>query len=205
MYIFKNKFNPKQRLTPRQFYFPYFFDEYYFRELLSPFQLTTEVRFNEKTEMPQELYLKKDEETKVVIKFGQQLMIVEGSLIVWSTNRDIMWMEKIDLSFELTSKKNQFEIPPLEIGINTIPNPLGLKNFITFIRSRKIKYPLDFYEIFGILIINEDTVELIPFDEFNKKGGDYGYVWPAVAQLDAQGYLHGEGMRMDDFKVKVRE
>lgn len=59
MNLIKRIFGKENALSAEQFYFPYFFDEHNFRKLISPFNLTTEVKFNEKTKMADELFLNK--------------------------------------------------------------------------------------------------------------------------------------------------
>lgn len=205
MNLIKKIFGQENGLTSRQFYFPYFFNERDFRKLISPFNLTTEVKFNEKTKMASEINLKNNNETKLTIEFGQSLMVENGNLTIWSTNKDRLTIKQIELDFESDFKIIEIEIPKLELGVNQLENNLNLTNFTTYIRSEKIKYDLDYYETFAIILITDNLVELIPFDWFNEKGGDYGYVWPALAQIDTNGNLIGSGMRMENFKTELRK
>ena len=205
MNLIKKIFGTENGLTSKQFYFPYFFNEYDFRKLISPFNLTTEVKFNEKTKMASELDLINDNESKLTIEFGQSLMIENGNLTIWSTDKDTLKIKKFDLEFKSEPEMIEIEIPKLELGTNQIVNNLSLTNFITYIRSNKIKYDLDYYESFAVVVITDNVVEMIPFDWFNEKGGDYGYVWPALAQIDTNGNLIGSGMRMENFKTELRK
>jgi len=205
MNLIKKIFGQENGLTSRQFYFPYFFNERDFRKLISPFNLTTVVKFNEKTKMASELDLINNDETKLKVEFGQSLMVENGNLTIWSTNKDTLTIKKIDLEFDSDSKTIEIEIPKLEIGINQLENNLNLRNFTTYVRSEKIEYDLDYYETFAIIVITDNVVEMIPFDWFNEKGGDYGYVWPALAQINTNGNLIGSGMRMGDFKTEIRK
>lgn len=205
MDLVKKILNQENEMTPRQFYFPYFFDERHFRKLISQFNLTTEVKFNERTKMASELELICEKETMLTIEFGQSLMIRGEHLIIWSTDKDTLSIKKIDLEFNGEPQIIEIEIPKLQLGINQIENSLSLINFITYVRSEKIKYDLDYYETFVIVVITDNVVEIIPFDWFNEKGGDYGYVWPALAQIDTNGNLIGSGMRMENFKVELRK
>ncbi len=205
MNLIKKIFGQENGLTSKQFYFPYFFNEHDFRKLISPFNLTTEVKFNEKTKMASELVLINNNETKLTIKFGQRLMIENENLTIWSTDKDTLTIKTFDLEFNSESKIIEIEIPILELGVNQIENNLSLTNFITYIRSEKVKYDLDYYETYAIIVITDNVVEMIPFDWFNEKGGDYGYVWPALAQIDTNGNLIGSGMRMENFKTELRK
>ena len=55
-------------------------------------------------------------------------------------------------------------------------------------------------------MIDQININIIPFDWFNTTGGDYGYVWPAVAQINLKNFeLTGKGMRMADFKVQLSD
>ena len=205
MNLLQKIFGQENELTARQFHFPYFFDEKHFCNLISPFNLTTEVKFHEKNKIASELDLIHNKETKLTIKFGQQLMIEDGKLTLWANDKNILIIEKIDLEFKTESKIIEIEIPKLELGFNQITNNLNLTNFITYARSEKIRYKLDLYETFGIIVITDNVVEFIPFDWFNEKGGDYGYVWPALAQLESNQNLIGSGMRMENFKIELRK
>jgi len=205
MNLIKKIFGREYGLTSRQFYFPYFFNESEFRKLISPFNLTTEVKFNEKTKMASELDITNNNETKLTIEFGQSLMVENGNLMIWSTDKDTLTIKKIDLEFDSDSKIIKIEIPKLKLGTNQLENSLNLTSFITYIRSEKIKYDLDYFETFATVVITDNEVEMIPFDWFNEKGGDYGYVWPALAQIDANGNLIGSGMRMENFKTELRK
>jgi len=205
MNLIKKIFGQENKLTARQFYFPYFFDERYFRKLISPFNLATEAKFNKKTNMISELDLISKKKTKLTIQFGQRLMIEDENLTIWSTDKDTLTIKKIDLEFNCEPKIIEIEIPKLELGINQVENNLSLTNFITYIHSEKIKYDLDFYETFAIVVITDNVIEMIPFDWFNEKRGDYGYVWPALAQIDTNRNLIGSGMRMGNFKTELRK
>lgn len=205
MNLIKRIFGKEDELTSRQFYFPYFFDKRVFSKLISPFGLMAEVRCNEKTKIASELNLISQKEIKLTIGFGQSLMVQDGDLMIWSANKGSLIINKFNLEFNSEPKTIEIEIQKLEIGVNQFENDLGLTNFVTYIRSDKIKYNLDFHESYGIIIITGNTVELIPFDWFNEKGGDYGYVWPAVAQLDSNENLIGDGMRMGCFKIGIRK
>ena len=205
MNLIKKIFGTENGLTSKQFYFPHFFNEYDFRKLISPFNLTTAVTFNEKTKIASELDLINDKESKLTIEIGHSLMIENENLTIWSTNKDTLKIKKFDLEFKSEPEIIEIEIPKLELGINQIVNNLSLTNFVTYIHSNKIKYDLDYYESFAVVVITDNVVEMIPFDWFNEKGGDYGYVWPALAQIDTKGNLIGSGMRMDNFKTELRK
>ena len=198
---------PIANWTARQYYFPYFFNQYKFNKELARFKLSSEVIFNSKTEMPSELIIT-GAGKKVEFKFGSRLMIDGSHLIIWRTEEDLLTVSKISLSKLDFVNDNVLDIhlKELKLGKNEIINDLSLQNFVTFERMDGLKYELDFYESFVIVIINGNEVELVPFDWFNKTGGDYGYVWPAIAQLDiARNELKGSGMRMGDFRIKLNE
>ena len=90
------------------------------------------------------------------------------------------------------------------LGHNKIDTGLDLIDFVTYIRKQDLKYDQDYYEKFVIVFINKDHINILPFDWFNKSGGDYGYVWPATAQFDKErNKLYGQGMRMGDFTVDI--
>lgn len=198
-------FGHKAKLTPRQFYFPYFLYEEELRSILKPFGLSFEIAFNEKTQMASLMYIMKDSNLKLTVFPWQQFMIdSNGALLLWYKKENKLIISKFVLENTFDIQNFEIDISILKVGSNRIENSLKLDNFVTYLRSTKIKYEEGFYDSFGIIIVNEDMVELIPFDWFNEKGGDYGYVWPALARLDIDNnLLVGEGMRMDKFNVPI--
>jgi hypothetical protein len=206
MNLLKRIFGQKAELTPRQFYFPYFLYEEQFRLLIRPFGLTAEIEVNKTTGMASVLHLKRDGIKKITVQVWQQLMIDNnGALVIWYKESSKLKVSKYLLNGNFDFKEFEFDISTLQIGVNRIENNLSLDNFITFVRSDLIKYENPFCDSFGMMIVTKENVELIPFDWFNKKGGDYGYVWPALAQMDlSNNLLIGEGMRMENFKLELR-
>ena len=92
------------------------------------------------------------------------------------------------------------------MGYHKLDTKLDLIDFITYIRKEDLKYDQDYYERFVIVVINRDDISIIPFDWFNKSGGDYGYVWPAVARFDKdKSKLYGQGMLMADFTLDIEK
>src|SRR5205085_5183894 len=120
---------------------------------------------------------------------------------------EILDVSQINLQqlHEPTSPENiKVDISQLQLGQNHLNNTLGLKDFATFIRKEDLKYDQEHFERFVIVTINQSCISLIPFDKFNKTGGDYGYVWPAIARVDKNTKkLYGQGMRMADFEVDI--
>ena len=82
----------------------------------------------------------------------------------------------------------KIDISKMSLGTNIYQTYLGLNNFATFVRKNDLKYDLPYYESYVIVIIENEKVKLIPYDKFNKLGGDYGYVWPAIAKIDTQNH-----------------
>ena len=202
-------------MTSQQYYFPYFFDQFQVNDALKIFGVKTKVFFNKKTKMADRLILiprKKfrffaREKTFLELLPGTSLMIINNDLIFWSTDEDAIEIQKVDLTslqaFAET-KKISINISELKLGNNDFNNDLGLDNFVSFIRKSDLKYDLDYFENFVIIIISGSIIELLPFDSFNKTKGDYGNVWPAVARIDtAHNKLIGRGMRMTDFEIDL--
>jgi hypothetical protein len=203
MSIFDYFFWKRSKFTPKQFYFPYFFNEHKFCELIAPFNLTTEVEFDKKTKMASLLHLKSNSKIKLSVSFSERLMIENNILTVWYTENENLNITCHSLNIKSISKNFVLNIDQLEIGSNKIDNDLNLSNFVTFVNSKKIKYNLKNHDIFGIVIINQNIIELIPFDWFNQNETDHGYIWPAIAQLEpTKNKLVGTGMRMGNFEVK---
>jgi hypothetical protein len=202
-------------MTPTQFYFPYFFNLDKFNKTLSSFGLSSYVTNNEKTKMPQELIITekkslsffKSKTTLFTIPFGATLMVQNDKLNYWSTDYDTLDITQIQLSNlsgkpMLTNKK--IDLLNFSLGHNKIDTGLDLNNFVTYVRKNDLKYDQEYYEKFALVFINKDEINILPFDWFNKTGGDYGYVWPATAQFDKErNKLYGHGMRMGDFTIDI--
>lgn len=204
-------------MTPLQFYFPYFFDLNIFNKALSPFGLSSYVTYNEKTKMPEEfivtekkaLNFLKSKTKLLTIPFGSTLMVQNKKLNCWSTNYNILDITQIQLSNfvntpVVTNKK--IDLLNFSLGHNKIDLGLDLNDFVTYIRKEDLKYDQDYFEKYVLVFIDKDNINILPFDWFNKTGGDYGYVWPATAQFDKERKkLYGQGMRMDKFTIELDE
>ncbi len=192
-------------ITPRQFYFPYFFKEMDFRRLISPFDLTTDVQLDPKMKRVSHMHLLKGDEIKVIINFRQQLMIENENLIIWSEEVDRLIINKVDLKFENSEAHLEIPFSSLDFGVNKVPNDLGFGSLITYVRFDKIRYRRPYYGTFAIVVISGDSIEVIPFDWLNERNLDFHYAWPAIAQVNEEGLLIGKGMRTGDFKVPFRK
>jgi hypothetical protein len=194
-------------MTPFQHFFPYFFDLDKFNKELKPLQLYSYVTSESKTKMPESLVLSKHGSKDVLlsISFGTTLMVQGDKLLFWQSDYDLLDISVIQL-INISQQPNQLnrkiDLLKFKLGHNQIDHYLNLCDFVTFVRKEDLKYEQDYYEKFVIVIINNDDINIIPFDWFNKTGGDYGYVWPATARLD-KGKLYGQGMRMNDFTVEL--
>ncbi|MFN0081544.1 MAG: hypothetical protein ACKVOM_03425 [Ferruginibacter sp.] len=202
-------------MTPTQFYFPYFFNLDKFNKTLSSFGLSSYVTNNEKTKMPQDLIITekkalsffKSKTTLLTIPFGATLMVQNDKLNYWSTGYDTLDITQIQLAkladtpIILTRK---IDLLKFSLGHNKFDTDLDLNSFVTYIRKENLKYDQEYYEKFVLVFINKDDINILPFDWFNKTGGDYGYVWPATAQFDKErNKLYGHGMRMGDFIIDI--
>ena len=134
-------------------------------------------------------------------------MVHNDNLSYWSTDYDTLDINQIQLNnlSDTIQKKNQkINLLQFSLGRNKFVTDLDLTDFVTYIRKEDLKYDQDYYEKFVLVFINKSEINIIPFDWFNKSGGDYGYVWPATAQVDKEkGKLYGHGMRMEDFKIDI--
>jgi len=204
-----------RQMTPIQFYFPYFFTLDKFNKTLSPFGLSSYVTTNEKTKMPEDLIITekkalsflKSKITLLTIPFGATLMVQNDKLNYWSTDYDTLDITQIQLSSLLDTPiriNKKIDLLNFSLGHNKIDTGLDLNDFVTYVRKEGLKYDQDYYEKFVLVFINKDEINILPFDWFNKTGGDYGYVWPATAQFDKErNKLYGHGMRMGDFTVDI--
>ncbi len=196
-------------MTPTQHYFPYFFNHDTFNKELQAFRLSSYVTYNSKTQMPDNLLLTKEgsKEMLLTIPFGATLMIQDSKLFYWITYAnliDIVQAEltNVDEEFELLNTK--IDLSQLQLGKNAIRTYLDASFLVTYTRKEGLTYNQEYYENFVIVIIEKEQINLIPFDWFNKTGGDYGYVWPATARLDiSKCKLHGQGIRMSEFTVQL--
>jgi len=202
-------------MSSKQYYFPYFFDESELNQSLEKFGLTAKIVIDKRSEMGENIIIteKKNfnlfrkEKELLQIPPWTTLMIVDEELIYWNTdenNVDIVKINLTKLKTNVVSQNSKIDISNMDLGNNIFQTSLGLNNFVTFVRKSDLKYNQEYFENFVIMIINEARINLIPFDNFNKKGGDYGYVWPATARIDIENKkLYGKGMRMDDFEIKL--
>lgn len=209
--ILKNKL----RMTPKQYCFPYFFEQKLFNWQLEPFGLTSYIEYDKKLNMPLNLVITNKRlfgfvgkrRKLITIPCWNTLMISEDTLLYWKTHEDNIKITQVKLnSVEELDKTVSCEINlrELDAGIHKIETNIQVSNLVSFVRKSNIRYELDYYEKFAIVIINDSSINIIPFDWFNKKGGDYGYVWPATAKL-SEGVLYGQGMRMNDFTLDLKE
>ena len=167
--------------------------------------------------MPKELVLTKKsvfnflkpKSPLLTIPFGATLMIQNDNLFYWLTKYDKIDITRIGLKNLLDcviSESLSIDLLQYSIGHNKFDNRLDLIDFVTYVRKDDLKYDQDYYEKFILVFINKDDINLIPFDWFNKSGGDYGYVWPAIAKFDKENFkLYGQGMRMSDFEIEIEK
>ena len=206
-----------REMTSEQYYFPYFFNQIEFNNSLKKYGLNTFVIFNKKTEIAEELIITKREKFNLFgkekhilkISFGTTLMFVDNELIYWNIDEEIIDIVKINLTKlnqNIESMNSKIDISKMNLGENIYQTYLGLNNFVTFVRKNDLKYDLDYYENYVVVIINNENIKLIPFEKFNKTGGDYGYVWPAIARIDIHNKkLYGKGMRMTNFEFELKQ
>lgn len=194
--------------TPVQYCFPYFFDERQFKRQIEKLDLSYALTINENTDLYNPLSIFNNSGFSLQIDYFNCVMFDSlGSMLIWNNEEDRIRISKVNL-INGVLKKVDFDISLLDFkqGKNQLDVDYGLSNFITYVRKKDIKYNLQYFEKFAIVIINQNNINIIPFDWFNKTGGDYGYVWPAIAQLDLNSFeLNGKGMRMGDFKVQLHD
>jgi hypothetical protein len=194
-------------MTPTQYYFPYFFYLDNFSKEVKPFGLVASVTYNRKTELPDMLMLtrKGSQDVLCSIPFGATLMVQDEKLFFWKTDYDLLDIIQVRLDdrANTTNHLNQrIDLLKFKTGHNEFATDLDLREVVAFVRKEDLTYQQDYYEKFVIVILNNNDINIIPFDWFNKTGGDYGYVWPATARLE-KGKLYGQGMRMDNFTVEL--
>ncbi len=135
------------------------------------------------------------------------MMMLNNDLLYWHTEYDKIKLFKVSLN-QLSGKslilQEVIDISELNFGHNNVNIGLNISSFATFLRKENIKYHLDYYEKFVIVVIEGNNLQIIPFDWFNNTSGDYGYVWPATARLDeTKSKLYCQGMRMSDFVIDL--
>lgn len=194
-------------MTPTQYYFPYFFSLDTFGKELAPFGLHSSVSYDEKTQISKSLLVGEQNSpyTLLTIPFGATLMIERSKLFYWTTDTNQIDITQVDL-VELADKpellNTKIDLLELKLGRNAARTFLEVELLVTYARKEGLTYQQDYYENFVIVLIEKEQINLIPFDWFNKTGGDYGYVWPATARLES-GKLYGQGMRMGNFTVEL--
>jgi hypothetical protein len=194
-------------MTPTQYYFPYFFQLDTFNKELATFDLSSFVAYDEKAQMPESLLLKKQtsKDPLLTIPFGATIMLERNKLFYWTTDTnliDIVQVDVFSLDEEPELLNTKIDLSQLQLGKNHVKGYLDVDPLVTYARKEGLTYNQDYYENFVIVIIENGQIDLIPFDWFNKTGGDYGYVWPALARVD-KGKLYGQGMRMANFTVNL--
>ena len=182
-----------------------------------PFGLSSCLTIDDKTKMPESLIVTeketfgffKSKAALLTIPFGSTLMVQNDKLNYWSTDYDTLDITQVHLHNLVNAPipiatNEKIDLLQFCLGHNKIDTRLDLIDFVTYTRKEEIKYDQDYYEKFVIIFINKPDINIVPFDWFNKSGGDYGYVWPATAQFDQQKHkLFGNGMRMGDFTVDI--
>jgi hypothetical protein len=194
-------------MTPTQSYFPYFFQLDTFNKELASFDLSSFVTYDEKAQMPESLLLKKQTSKNplLTIPFGATIMLERNKLFYWKTDTnliDIVQVDLLNLNEEPELLNTKIDLSLLQFGKNHVRTYLDVDLLVTYARKESLTYNQDYYENFVIVIVEREQINLIPFDWFNKTGGDYGYVWPALARVD-NGKLYGQGMRMDKFTLEL--
>lgn len=194
-------------MTPTQYYFPYFFYLDNFSKEVKPFGLAASVTYNSKTEIADMLMLTWEGSQEVLcsIPFGATLMVQDDKLFFWKTDHDLLDITQVHLDDGANTSKHlsqRIDLLKFKTGHNEFATDLDIRDLVTFVRKENLTYQQDYYEKFVIVIVNNNNINIIPFDWFNMKGGDYGYVWPATARLDKR-KLYGQGMRMDNFTVEL--
>ena len=201
-------------MTPQQFYFPYFFNLDEFKQIIHPFGLAADVQFDEKGIARGLAIIKRkflqyfsSKEIMLVLPFGATLMVREDKLWYWDTDYNTMDLYQVSLSYLTTGAEILHEHIALSLSSFRHESASGLEisELVTFVRLKELRYDLDYYDQFAIIMIDGNTSRIIPFDSFNRNGGDYGYVWPALARFDLAAFkIYGSGMRMSDFIIDLR-
>ena len=203
-------------MTPRQYYFPYFFDLTSFNKELAKIGLMSYVITNDKIKMPGELVIvkrhflnfKKTKKSLLTIPSSVTLTVQNNKLFYWTTNHnllDIVQADFADLEKGPEILNTKIDLIKLNVGKNALNSFLDISILPAFARIDTILYDQHYYENFAIILVKPENITVIPFDWFNKTSGDYGYVWPATAIVDEKNSkLYGQGMRMNDFTVDIR-
>jgi hypothetical protein len=194
-------------MTPTQYFFPYFFTLQAFNKELSSFNLASSVTYDKKSQMPESLLLTEQRSTDVLltVPFGATLMFESDKLFYWKTDTNLIDIVQVELSTLIEDpevRNTKIDLSKFELGSSNIRTYLDVNQLVTYTRKDSLTYNQDYYENYVIVIIERERINLIPFDWFNKTGGDYGYVWPATARLD-EVRLYGQGMRMANFTVEL--
>ena len=176
-------------MTSQQYYFPYFFDLTIFNDSLMTFGLFAKQTINSKTQLPDRLDIFQIETNNSVltIPFGVTLTISNDAIIYWTMEYDTIDLTKFNLNLPgdiQGTKTERLDLRQFSLGQNKFKSSLDINELVLFARKTELKYNQDYYEKFVIVVIDLDKIEITPFDWFNKTGGDFGYVWPAVARYD---------------------
>ena len=184
----------------------FFFDENRFKQQIGKFGLSYRLTIDEKNKIFNPLLVFNHSDFSLQIDYFTYLMFdLYGNLIIWNTEEDLINISKINFTDGMVNKIDfTIKLKNFPIGKSQLDTDYTLSNFVSYVRKSDIKYELDYYEKFSIVIIDGVNIDIIPFDWFNKIGGDYGYIWPATAQLDLKSFeLTGKGIWMSDFKIQL--
>ncbi len=204
-------------MTPIQYHFPYFIEPGNLNADLAPLQWIARIEIPQSKNESEILVLEpigiKDETGKpgppLRFDFGTFLMVQGHTLFAWSRYEDGLLIRQYDLREEnpgSSMAEDFIDIMTTDTGKHQRPTRMAYHHFVTFIRKPNLIVKEDYHEQYVIVLLHEDVVNIIPFDNFNETGGDPLYMWPALATLDPDtGKLYGHGMRMGSFTVQLWE
>lgn len=202
-------------MTPFQYHFPHFLDIEKLNQSLASFGLSVHLftdRYQNTTEHLIIENVKHDSNSnpnhRLVFSYGTFLMIHNSSLFTWQKFSEGLEICQYNLAQHdiKTSMQSEFvNVLDLTPGRHPHPTPLQYDHFITFIRKENLITPDASFEKYVIVVLHEQNMTIIPFDDFNETGGDPMYKWPALASLDlTTGKIHGIGMRMGTFTIQMQ-
>src|SRR5690348_6802625 len=142
MILGKYTFIIKRKMTPVQYYFPYFFSLEAFNKALRPFRLLSLINYSDKTKMTESLALKEPNSKDILltIPFDATLMIERSKLFYWNTDTNLIDITQFNLldigESELINTK--VDLSQLQLGKNSVKTCLDVDNLVTYTRMNSL-------------------------------------------------------------------
>src|SRR4051812_576179 len=123
-------------ITPTQYCFPYLFDEYEFKKNIEQMGLQYKLSFDMKIRVFNLLSIFNHHDFNFSVNCFTNLMFdLNGNLIIWNTEEDMINVSKIKINYGLVNKVDfKIRLKGLHTGKNELVTNCDLSNFVTYVR-----------------------------------------------------------------------